>query len=359
MNVAQRNERAKQFIIDKLDLVSSFSESNFWDLDDYQNLNGILQKLINVSAMGFRGIVATAITGKYLNPVYDPLNDFYSCNPRSIFEQGIFYAFEEKHIPCGKSDPLNVAKNINVLNVEWAKGKRPQSAAQAVVDYLKYIETAKEKDKEKIINFFFFKLLQYAKSINAIEIKLPKNQKWPSQIFALKLCQFFLEYPESGTLPQLIISKLLNKVYENSNIVVCGGDESVFGTNTTSKKFADIWLETDGIPFNLFEITVKKIDAKRLDDCIQSLHALNALDLPIHFICRLPVDVDTLKNLEDFTLNYKQKTFNFVDIRSFAHSLSSLLSDDQINETLSDIQNFVKQINRPVKTKEGWKKIFD
>jgi hypothetical protein len=356
MDVDQRNELAKQFIKDKLELVSSFTESSFENLNDYKRLKDILQNLIHVKAMGFRGVVATALTGKHLDPEYDPLNNFYSCNPRSIFEHGIFYAFEEKRIPCGKSDPLNVAKNINVLNNEWAKGKRPQKAAQAAVDYLNYLETT--TDQEQTINFFFFKLFKYAESIDAIEIKLPKEQEWPNQVFASKLSQFFLEYPESGTMPQLIISKLLNKVYENSNIVVCGGDESVFGTNTTSKKPADIWLETNGTPFNLFEITVKKIDAKRLDDCIQSLNASNASDLPVHFICRLPVDVDTLKNIEDFTLHHNGKTFNFWDIKSFTHSLSSLLSGDQINKILSDVQNFVKQIDRPVKTKEGWKKIF-
>ncbi len=180
MDVAQRNERAKQYIFDKLEIVSHLTESDFEDLQDYQSVKGILDDLINVKAMGFRGLVATAITGKYLYPDFDPLNNFYSCNPRSIFEQGIFYAFEEKRIPCGKSDPLNVAKNINVLNNEWAKGKRPQKAAQAAVNFLKFMKTA--RDKGKVVNFFFFRLLEYAKSIDSIEIKSPEGQEWPNQI---------------------------------------------------------------------------------------------------------------------------------------------------------------------------------
>ena len=56
------------------------------------------------------------MTGLHLNDSYDPLNNFYGCNPRSIFEGGIWYALQENGIPCGKSDPLNVAKNINELN---------------------------------------------------------------------------------------------------------------------------------------------------------------------------------------------------------------------------------------------------
>lgn len=358
MEVAQRNEKAKQFILDKLELVSTFTESDFKVLDDYFNLKRSLNSLINVSAKGFRGVVATAITGKFLNPGYDPLNDFYSCNPRSIFEQGIFYAFENR-IPCGKSDPLNVAKNINVLNDEWAKGKRPQSAAQAAVDYLRYIESATGEGQEDIINFFFFKLLEYANSIASIEISLPGEQEWANGLFGAKLSRFVLEYPESGTIPQLVVSKLLNKVYEYSSVVVEGGDESVFGTNTTSKKPADIWLEANNTPFNLFEITVKKVDAKRLDDCIQSLHVLNMLDQPVHFICRMPEDVSTLQGVRGGVLNYKGKVFNFLDISNFICSLSLLLSGDQVIEVLDELKLFVQLVDRPVKTKEGWKKVFN
>ena len=86
MNVTKRNELAKQFIIDKLELVRELEESDFHQIPNYKQLARILTDLIFVTSKGFRGVVATAITGKYLNPDYDPLNDFYSCNPRSIFE---------------------------------------------------------------------------------------------------------------------------------------------------------------------------------------------------------------------------------------------------------------------------------
>ncbi len=358
MSTLERNEKAKQYVEKKLDFVATLDDDYFIKLNDLHDLSVILNDLINVSAMGFRGVVATAITGKYLDKSYDPLNNFYACNPRAIFELGIFYAFENR-VPCGKSDPLNVAKNINVLNEEWAKGKRPQKAAQAAVDYLRIIESRQGDDQELVIDLFFYKLLEYANSITAIETKLPDEQEWSNQLFASKLVRFVLEYPESGTTPQLVISRLLEKVYENSNVKVEGGDESVFGTNTTSKKPADIWLELDGSPFSLFEVTVKKVDFKRLDDCIQSLSTVDLLDLPLHFICRLPADIDTLHGINDGILKYKGKTFNFLDIRFFIHSLSSLLKGTQIDEVMHELQAFVQKIDRPVKTKEGWISIFN
>ena len=357
MEVAQRNEQAKQFILTKLEHVKQYTQKDFKNLADYEDLSSILQNLIFVGAKGFRGVVATAITGKFLNPEYDPLNNFYSCNPRSIFEQGIFYAFENR-IPCGKSDPLNVAKNINVLNDEWANGKRPQSAAQAAVDYLRRIESASGEEQEQIINFFFFKLVEYANSVASIQIEMPEQQELANQVFGHRLLRFVLEYPESGTIPQLVVSKLMKKLYSGSSIVVEGGDESVFGTNTTSKKPADIWLESANTPYNLFEITVKKVDAKRLDDCIQSLDSVQMLDRQVSFICRIPNDISTLSGIENGALNYKGKFFNFVDISGFLLSITSLLSEQEVFEVMQDLQNFIEQIERPLTTKNGWNKIF-
>ncbi len=357
MNVEERNEIAKQFVEDKLNHVSGFTISDFEDIQNFQQVENILNNLINVKAMGFRGVVATAITGMHLNSEFNPLNNFYSCNPRSIFEQGIFYAFADR-IPCGKSDPLNVAKNTNVLDEEWANGKRPQASAQAVVDYLRHLESTAGLEREKIINFFFYKLVEYANSVTAIKIKMPKVQGLPNQLFATKLTRFILEFPESGTTPQLVISTLLKKIYEFSQISVEGGDESVFGTNTTSKKPADIWFEKDGTPTVLFEITVKKIDAKRLDDCLQSLASLSMLDRPVNFICRLPNDISTLNDVENGFLNYKGKIFNFIDISSYILSLSSMLSEQQISEILGELGLFMEKIERPIKTRKGWNSIF-
>ena len=358
MIASQRNEAAKQYVLDKLELVTNCSESDFLHLKNYNILKQTLDDLIFVQSKGFRGVVATAITGKYLNPKYDPLNDFYACKPRAIFEQGIFYAFENK-IPCGKSDPLNVAKGVSILDENWAKGRRPQKSAIAVVHYLRYIESSlNNEEKETLINYFFFKLTEYANSIASIKIDVPKSCNASNQEIGHKLVQFILTYPESGTTPQVVISKLLNKLYKNSQIIVEGGEESVFGTNTTSKKPSDIWLKLEDLPFNLFEITVKKIDGKRLDDCIQSLHSVGMLDKQVSFICRIPEDITTLTALKNGTLNYKNKTFNFIDIKMFIKSIILLLPSLEVDNLLKELSEFMSEVGRPETTKNGWNAIF-
>lgn len=357
MNATIRNERAKQYVIDKIKFVSQLSDNYFEDLPDYVCLTAMLNDLIYVDAKGFRGIVATAITGKHLNPDYDPLNNFYACNPRSIFEQGIFYAFENI-IPCGKSDPLNVAKNVNELNESWIQGKRPLKAAQAAVDYLRKIESSQGAEQEKLIDYFFYVLLKYANSVKKFETYTFSYQGTSNQLIASKLIDFTLSYPESGTTPQIVIFHLLNELYLNSSVKICGGKESVFGTNTTSKKPADLWISSEGNIINLFEITVKRIDYKRLDDAILSLNEIGLVDKPLQFICRLPTDIATLKGIEYNSVVYKGKSFDFLDISSFIRTISCLITPCQLNNIVKEMQNFVAKIDRKLSTKIGWNKIF-
>lgn len=358
MNANERNILAKNFITDKLDKVTKLNLNHFSSrLGNIQSTSRMLDDLIKVKSMGFRGVVATAITGRYLDRSYDPLNDFYGCNPRSIFEKGIFYGFEGR-VPCGKSDPLNVAKNVSILDEEWAKGKRPIKAALAAVEFLNQLMNSSAEDEELLINFFFFKLKEYADSVATISIAIPKETGLSNQLFASKLVRFVNEYPESGTIPQFVIYRLLYQVYDSSSVSVVGGDESVFGTNTTSKKPADLWLSVNDTPVNLFEVTLKKVDYKRLDDCLQSLSSIGMLAHQVSFICRLPVDVAELDEYQDGTIKYHGKSFNFVDINSFIRSTTVLLTSPQIKSLQSNLVSFIRDINRPPETKNGWTKIF-
>ncbi|EJI1385449.1 hypothetical protein NB475_12960 [Vibrio alginolyticus] len=360
MSRTERNERAKAFITTKLDNAQGHDEQRFVGLSDYEALSLTLDDLIKVKAMGFRGVVATALTGMHLNPAtYNPLTRFYDCNPRSIFEQGIFYAFEGR-VPCGKSDPLNVAKNQYSLDKAWATGKRPQKAAMAAVTFLERVFNETNTDvRSLLVDFFFYRLYRYAESVRSIVIAAPEGEQVSHQEFAHKLAQFTYDYPESGTIPQLVISLLLEECFSTSKVSVIGGDESVFGTNTTSKKPADIWLELDSNSYNLYEVTVKKIDHKRLDDSLQALQAMDMLEKSVHFICRLPEDVSTLTEYQDGVCVYKGKSFNFVDLKQFILATVTLLDIDAIERVTDSLVKFIGQLERPISTKEGWNTIFN
>lgn len=93
MNVKDRNNFARMFTEEQLDKAEAASADTFGALHDLDALNDMLTSLIEIKAKGFRGMVATAIVGLEIDPSYDPLNNFYGCNPRSIFEKGIANAF--------------------------------------------------------------------------------------------------------------------------------------------------------------------------------------------------------------------------------------------------------------------------
>ncbi|RKG48029.1 hypothetical protein D7V64_15825, partial [Acinetobacter cumulans] len=289
----ERNLQAKQYVES---LYQSISELTIDDLSThvlFEQANLILENLIHIkiSAKGFRGIVLTAIVGKYLNSNYDFLNRFYDCNPRAIFEDGISLALRDLKIPCGKSDPLNVAKNTNVLNLDWAEGKRPQRAAEAVVSYLHLLnDNFNEPDNYRfLVNFFMFRLKELGDIYASSVVTAVTNDTESQQELAIKLWSFVSKAVEGGTIPQFFIGTLLETIYlYDSNTVVEGTKESVSGTNTTSQKPGDLVIIKNDVISNIIEVTLKIVDSKRLSDSYDVLVELGYLDTPITFLCRLP-----------------------------------------------------------------------
>ena len=355
--IAERNHSGQYYVNTRLGVAKTKQENDFPEFNADSSVHKLLTDLIEVNAKGFRGVVVTALTGIHLNENYDPLNDFYGCNPRSIFEGGIWYALQENGIPCGKSDPLNVAKNANQLNEDWAQGRRPQTAAMAVVNFLQLVMESKQNKRARLVDYFFFRLWKYSQSITGFQLAEIEALDHSRQTIGSKLADFTLKYPESGNLPQYFVSQLLSSLFRVSKVEVVGGDESVFGTNTTSKKPADIWLEVEGVPTNLYEVTVKPVSKKRLDDSLDALQSTGHINHPVTFICRIDSDVQDL-NLVDGSFEYKGKRFDFVDYRSFCLSLFALLHEEECSTVLNNIAIFVQDKNISMRTKSGWNEFF-
>lgn len=357
--IDKRNMAAKEFVEEWLAKGRDFKPSDEV-VEELIGAQQILKNLIPISAKGFRGVVLTAIVGKALNPYYQPMMDFYACNPRSIFEKGIFYALQEAEIPCGKSDPLNVAKNIQKLDYDWATGRRPESAARAVVDYLRLLEAAQtnQRQYENLLLLYFHELYLFGQYVKALHVPMQITDKAVPLEIGQKYARFAVECPEGGSVPQFIVGHLLNFLREHDSrfSVVEGHEESVFGTNTTSRKPADVWeILENGTTGALYEITVKRIDRKRLDDCVDTLAAQGLEDPVITFICRLPQDVEVL-GIDHPFLIYRGFRFQFLDISQFIHVSYALLGEDQRIRFSAILNAFVGDINRDIGTKDYWNK---
>ncbi|ENV48799.1 hypothetical protein P255_02857 [Acinetobacter brisouii CIP 110357] len=363
----ERNIKAKQYVEDLYSNISHLTIDDFSSHPLFEQADSILQNVVHakITAKGFRGIVLTAIVGKHLNSSYDFLNKFYDCSPRAIFENGIFLALRDLKIPCGKSDPLNVAKNTNVLSMEWAEGKRPQRAAEAVVNYLKLLDKnfSQTEDYSFLINLFMFRLKELADIHAQSTVSVGIVDIASSQELALNLWKFISTAVEGGTIPQFFIGILLEAIYlHDQKVIVEGTRESVSGTNTTSKKPGDLVLLRDRKAFSILEVTLKKIDNKRLSDSYDVLHALNHLDTPITFICRIPEDTQALKEIANLNKSSgfikNPHTFNFIDIQSFICSQITLLDAVQLEYLLAQLRTFINAYDRPINTRNIWNECF-
>lgn len=233
VKIAERNYSGQYYVNTRISVAKTKSSNDFPEFNEFSTESRLLSDLIEVNAKGFRGVVVTALTGLHLDESYDPLNNFYKCNPRSIFEGGIWYALQENGIPCGKSDPLNVAKNANQLNESWAQGRRPQKAAMAAVEFLRLVMSSNKKKRAHLVDYFFYRLWTYSKNISEYKLVEIVGGNTSRQQMGVKLVDFTLKYPESGNLPQYLVAQFLAGVFHTSDVRVVGGDESVFGTNTT------------------------------------------------------------------------------------------------------------------------------
>lgn len=358
-SVEGRNKRVKEYVSSRLAAAASTSLGQK-ELAGLVREQEILDRLIPVGVAGFRGVVLTGMAGMHIDSRYSPTKDFYACNPRSIFEKGIYQALVEARVPCGKSDPLNVAKNQSTIDLAWASGRRPESAARAAVEYLTLLESSKGTARYVLLERLFFQRLRdFGVAHAATHVAHTYATDEAPIEFAKRLGRFAVECPEGGTIPQFLVGLLLEVLRTNSNLQVGGVRESVYGTNTTSKKAGDLWetSKDSGALETIYEITVKPVDEKRLDDCVESLVALGLQLLPVTFICRIPNDVEGLV-MEGNSLNHGGVNFQFLDIQDFIQTTYCLLTADQRAAYFEQLQTFIGDVNRKSSTRQYWSERF-
>lgn len=332
-------------------------------LDRYKTERKVLERLIPIATDGFRGVTLTAIMGKLIREDINTGTEFDSINPRGLFERGIRPILKAHRVPTGASPPLNVAKNVQVLDEKWAEGRKPEDAAMAAVDYIRRINRHWNDPafRDDLIMMFVQRLMTYAEEVGSHEVTLPPLEGMPSVPLALKLIDFTLRYPEGGSVPQFVVGALLDvtRASDSDYLPLEGVEASVFGTNTTSSKPADLWevLAGGGLG-NLYEITCKAVDETRLNAAVDSFAKMDVPNTAITFVCRLPTDVASL-DVRDGVVVHRGVTFQFVDIRNFMLLLFTLLTDAKRHAVLARIAEFVADPSRQVKTKVGWSETFE
>ncbi len=327
----------------------------------YKAERKVLERLIPIQTDGFRGITLTAIMGKLVNSDVHTGNQFDSINPRGVFERGIRPVLKANKVPTGASPPLNVAKNVQVLDEKWAEGRKPEDAALAAVDYIRRVNRHWNNDelRDDLVMMFMQRLLEYADEVGSHVISLPALDEEAPLDLAGKLLDFTIKHQEGGSTPQFVVGTLLAALRSTDTdyIGLEGVEASVFGTNTTSSKPADLWERlADTSLGNLYEVTCKRVDIDRLDAAVDSFARLGLSNTPITFICRMPTDASTLK-LTHRSLVHRGVTFQFIDLGALVVSAFLLLSEAKRRVVLEEIAAWIADPSRKLSTKSGWEQI--
>jgi hypothetical protein len=355
-------ERNK-FVATKLDeLILRVKSGGGPALDRYKAERDVLDRLVPINSDGFRGVTLTAIMGKFIRDDINTSTEFSSINPRAIFENGIRPVLRSHRIPTGASAPLNVAKNTQVLDEKWAQGRKPETAALAAVDYIRRVNRhwADESFRDDLIMMFLQRLLEYADSVALYDVELAPIDGIPPIVVAKRLAKFTLSCPEGGSMPQFLVSSLLaNLRSTDSEYSEVGGlGASVFSTNSTSSKPADLWeILSTGSLANLYEVTCKAVDIERLNAAVESYAKLSLPTSTITFICRIPENCSTL-DLVDGCINHRGVPFQFIDFSAFVETIFVMLSAHKQAEVFRHVAEFVAEPQRAVKTKKAWARSF-
>jgi hypothetical protein len=356
---AKRNEFVAQTLSEFIDRVKSGEGPA---LDRYPSERAVLEKLIPINSDGFRGVTLTAIMGKFVRSDINTSTEFSSMNPRSVFEKGIRPVLKRHRIPTGASAPLNVAKNIQVLDEKWAEGRKPETAALAAVDYIRRVNRhwSDVAMRDDLIMMFLQRLVTYAAEVASHDIDLAPIDGTVPIILAKRLAEFALNFPEGGSMPQFVIGTLIAEARSTDNdfAPIGGVDASVFGTNSTSNKPADLWETlSSGTLANLYEVTCKSVNIERLDAAVDSFAKLELATTTITFVCRVPEDCSTL-DLANGAIVHRGVPFQFLDFAGFVETIFVMLTPVKQLATLERIATFVSDPARAVKTKTAWGSAF-
>jgi hypothetical protein len=356
---AERNEFVAQTLSEFIDRVKSGEGPAF---DRYRAERAVLERLIPINSDGFRGVTLTAIMGKFVRSDINTSTEFSSISPRSIFEQGIRPVLKRHRIPTGASAPLNVAKNIQVLDEKWAEGRKPETAALAAVDYIRRVNRhwSDVAMRDDLIMMFLQRLLAYANEVASHDVDLAPIDGVVPIVLAKRLAEFALSFPEGGSMPQFVAGTLLAEARStDAEYSPIGGVEaSVFGANSTSNKPADLWERLSSGPLaNLYEVTCKAVDVERLNAAVDSFAKLALPTTTITFVCRVPEDCSTL-DLVEGAIIHRGVPFQFLDFAAFVETTFLMLTSAKQLAALERVATFVAEPARAVKTKTAWASAF-
>lgn len=318
-----------------------------------------VESLFQTSIWGHREILLTIILARLLNNKFKASENFYACNPRSIYEKPIRKTLRNFGIPHRKSGPLNVAKNSKKINKDWATDKHGGDIALNVVKIVKKIESVSKKELQNFAAAYVARYLQEAKRIKKMRVKLSPQE---NPIYLASLCiDLVNSVPDGGATPQIIIGLLMEAMKKDRKTCaeISGHHDSVSTTNTTSKKPGDIIEKINGDSIIIYEVTTKMFSDDRLIESHESVMDFNKKLKDVVVICR-PQDVpesfgDKKQSYVIATTQFHELTYYFINIYDYIQSTFVFLTPAGRKIFYKELIDYVNKTNTAEKVKKYFK----
>ncbi len=307
---------------------------------------------------GHREITLTIILARMIDPEFQASENFYECNPRSIYEKPIRELLRKNNIPHKKSGPLNVAKNSQKINETWAHNKRGDGLALVVAELVKKIESVPASTLEAFAFAYVQRYLLEAKRVAKLKAKVAPNK---DPLFLTGLCLNLInDVPDGGAIPQYIVGLLMNHFHSGnrSQINVTGYLDSVSATNTTSKKAGDVSEEFEDQNERIYEVTVKSFSADRMMESYESIKDYDKQGKisEVFVICRLkdvPED-SRFTNHQGYLLgksSYQDMNYYYINIDEWVVEKLLFTTAEERSKFFSELVSKINENNTSEKVK--------
>ena len=321
-----------------------------------------LDLIFNAKAKSFRELLLTILVAKALDPTYSPSTDLYACSPRPLFEGPIRRQLTDLGVPRGKSGPVNMAKATQALNRDWAARRREKDAAMALVRIAKWLDAAPDSDlsalRSEVARRFLLLAVESAELFVEID---PREDLARLVSLSHALMQ---EAPAGGATAQVLVGAVLSIVVPGAGSV-SGHLDSVYATNTTSRKAGDIIISPQGSTPHVVEVTQKRFDLQRMEDSYQAVRDMDAAEnrrtSRVLVLCRdedVPAGVvamdDSPADTYRGTATLLDLEFEFVNLFGWVASQLATMTAEQRSEFHDAMRSYARDPNTSPSVKLVW-----
>ena len=332
------------------------------------SLHPEMHSIVASKTLGFRELLLVIVLARVLDQNYQATVDLYGCSPRAMYEGPIRRFLEDKRVPCGQSGPLNIAKAIKKIDTAWASTRRPRSDAEALLRVVEALESSDTGFANFTLECLLGLLLTFSVPRQSPKKHDAMHLQAPAMSEALKA--MILKVPDRGNTAQRITGLLLHSYIAEvgSRYSVSGGEESVFATNTTSKKAGDLVVFKDPArPWMVYEVTTKSFGIQRMSEAVQAsvrfANSSGKFPAETTVLC-LPdnVPLDARINSGGLLIGsaqYDGHEFVFVDLLHWIESMVTALPYEAKSRFVLKWEEILSHPNVRSEVRNSWSELMD